>query len=286
MTWTVLLGIGSGLCWGTADFFGGLQSRRLPVLLVTLWSQLLGALALLLVTLLSGQPLTLAGLAWGGLAGLCAGLTIMLFYRALAIGLMSIVAPVSACGALLPVLFGVARGDMPGRLATLGIVVALGGIVLVSLQPADSSHTIPAARLRAALLLALGSALGFGLYFILFNRGVALSPQGPLWISMATRCGSLLISLVLILARRPRPAWPGRPIIGRLAAIGVLDTAASACFAYASVSGHLSIVAVLSSLYPVATVLLGRLILEERLNGMQHAGVVLALGGVVLLSAG
>lgn len=285
MTWAVVLGISSGLCWGTADFFGGLQSRHRSALLVALWSQLCGGVALLAVTLLSGQPLPLAGVAWGGLAGLCGGVSVVLFYRALSIGLMSIVAPISACGVLVPVLFGLAIGGLPGPLVALGIVVALCGIIVVSLQPEASAQPIPAQQLRTATLLSLGAAVGFGLYYILFDRGIAASQNAPLWVSLSTRSGSIVMLLAIIIARRQPMGWPGAPI-GPILAIGLLDTAASALFAYASLHGNLSVVSVLTSLYPVATVLLGRIILAERLSYVQHAGVALALGGVVLLSTG
>lgn len=285
MTWAVLLGIGSGLCWGTADFFGGLQSRTLPVLLVALWSQLCGGALLLAITLLSGQPLPLAGLGWGGLAGLCGGLSVVLFYRALSIGLMSIVAPISASGVLVPVLFALAMGDAPGPLVSLGLVTVIAGILLVSLQPETAEQRLPVQQLRLVTMLALGAAVGFGLYYILFERGVALSHASPLWVSLGTRAGSISLLLALVVMRRRAIGWPGGQI-GAIAAIGALDTAASALFAYAATHGNLSVVAVLSSLYPVATVVLGRIVLAERLHPVQHLGVALALGGVVLVSAG
>lgn len=285
MTWAVLLGISSGLCWGTADFFGGLQSRTLPVLLVALWSQLCGGALLLAITLLSGQPLPPAGLAWGTLAGLCGGLSVVLFYRALSIGLMSIVAPISASGVLVPVLFALATGGAPGPLVTLGLLTTVAGILLVSLQPESSGQPVPAPQLRQATMLALGTAFGFGLYYILFDRGVAVSHASPLWVSLGTRAGSISMLLALTVTRRRSIGWPGEQL-GAVAAIGVLDTAASVLFAYAATHGNLSVVAVLSSLYPVATVALGRIVLAERLQWMQHLGVALALGGVVLVSAG
>lgn len=285
MSWAVLLGISSGLCWGTADFFGGLQSRSLPVLLVALWSQLCGGALLLAVTLLSGQPLPLAGLAWGGLAGLCAGLSVVLFYRALSIGLMSIVAPISASGVLMPVLFALATGGAPGALVSLGLVTTVAGILLVSLQPESAEQQLPAQQLRQATGLALATALGFGFYYLFFDRGVAVSHASPLWVSLATRAGSISMLVALAVTRRQRIGWPGAQL-GAVAVIGALDTAASALFAYAATHGNLSVVAVLSSLYPVATVALGRIVLAERLHWVQHLGVALALGGVVLVSAG
>lgn len=167
MTWLVLLGIGSGLCWGVADFFGGVQSRRLPALAVAFWSQVAGALAVLA---LRGQPPVPDALAWGA----------ALFYCGLAVGTMSVVALVAACGAVVPVLVGLARGQVPGAAAGAGILAALAGIVLVSLQAA-SGEPMRAGATRAALPLALGAAAGFGLFFVFLDGGSAVAGDVPLW---------------------------------------------------------------------------------------------------------
>jgi drug/metabolite transporter (DMT)-like permease len=283
MALVLLLGLGSGLCWGTADFFGGLQSRYLPALAVALWSQLAGGIVLALVLAIMGEPLVLESVVWGMAGGFFGGTALLLFYRGLAVGLMSIVAPVSACGALVPVAFTLAAGEVPSTLAVAGIAAAICGIVLVSLHPGPTPPGTSHAR--TALLLALGAALGFGFFFVFLDRGSAVSGASPLWVVGGARIGSLLMLLALAAARPRSAPWPGRRI-GAVSAIGIGDTTANALFAYASTQGNLGIVAVLGSLYPVATVLLGRIILGERLTVIQHAGVALALTGVVLLAGG
>lgn len=282
----LLLGIGSSVCWGTADFFGGLQSRRLPALAVALWSQLAGSLVLLavLVVLADGggapPPSTIA---WGLFAGLFGGSALVLFYSGLAVGTMSIVAPVSACGAIVPVLFALATGRVPRGLALAGIAVAIAGVILVSLQREEMARD--AGRARRGLLLALGAALGFGLFFVGLDYGSAAGHGAPLWAVGGARLGSLATLTTIVALSRSGAPWPGAraaPIAG----VGILDTLANVLFAYASTHGNPGVVAVLGSLYPVMTVVLGRFVLSERLNRVQGAGVAVALAGVVLLSAG
>lgn len=281
MTVMVLFGIGSGLCWGVADFFGGLQARRLPALAVAFWSQIAGALALLVVLLLRGDAPVPASLAWGAGAGVFGALGLVLFYRALALGVMSLVAPVAACGALVPVLISLLRGEPLGLLPALGIAVALAGVVLVSVQTAPVAAGQVAAR--AAVPCALGAALNFGFFFACLDGGAGESAATALWTVAGARLSSLPTLAVLVAATVRRVSWPGRHW-APIAAVGVLDTIANALFAYAATSGNAGVVAVLGSLYPVATVLLGRIILHERLSWLQGSGVVIALSGVVLLS--
>ena len=283
MLWLLVLGIGSGVCWGTADFFGGLQARHLPALAVALWSQITGALILLLALIAIGRPPVLGSIAWGVVAGIFGGIALVLFYRGLATGVMSIVAPISACGAIVPVVVALVMGEVPSLLASLGIAVAIGGIILVSLHPEPVTRHVDNPRLT--IVMALGAALGFGMFYVFLDRGSAVDGGSPLWATAGGRLGSLvLLGAMITLGRRPAP-WPGRRI-GAIAAIGVGDTTANVLFAYAALQGNLGIAAVLGSLYPVATILLGRIILAERLTRMQQAGVALALVGVTLLSAG
>lgn len=279
MTLGAPLGLGSGLFWGTGDFLGGLSSRRLPALAVTIWSQLAGGLALLAVVAASGQRPTGAGMAWGALAGICGGTALLLFYKGMAEGAMSIVAPVSACGAVVPVVAALARGEWPGLLAFAGILAAVAGVVLVS-RPARG-HRGGALPLRV-LAMSLGAALGFGLFFVLVDVAASVPGGTPLWAAAGVRAGSLAWLTVISLVARRAPVWPGRRV-GPVLLAGVLDTTANVLFAYASTLGSLGVVGVLGSLYPVATVLLARFVLAERLSGRQAAGVALALGGVALL---
>jgi drug/metabolite transporter (DMT)-like permease len=304
----VPLGLSSGLCWGAADFFGGIQSRRLPALTVALWSQAAGALALavaLVVLAVQGSRPVAAGVAWGLAGGVGSGLALALFYRGLAAGTMSVVAPVSACGAVVPVAAALLTGDRPDALAGVGVVAAVTGVVLVSRtrppsrdeKPPRGGTAGPArsgnpARPGRVLAMALGSAVGFGLFYVFVDAGTASaagtsgSRGSPLWVIAGARASSLvMLSAIALVGRRSALRWPGRRI-GPVALVGVGDTGANLLFAYAAATGSLAVVGVLGSLYPVATVVLARWLLGERLSGGQNAGVVLALTGVGLLAAG
>ena len=295
----VPLGLSSGLCWGAADFFGGIQSRRLPALTVAFWSQLAGALALAIALAIEGVRPAAAGVAWGLAAGVGSGCALVLFYRGLAEGTMSIVAPISACGAIVPVAAALLTGNQPGTLAALGLLAVITGVILVSRPhpPASSPHAERGSRVVA---MALGSALGFGLFYVFVDAGTAAtaatagaaatagtagSHGSPLWVIAGARMSSLLIlSTIALFSRRSALRWPGRRI-GAVALVGIGDTGANLLFAYAATTGNLAVVGVLGSLYPVATVILARWLLDERLSGGQNAGVVLALTGVGLLAA-
>jgi len=307
----VPLGLSSGLCWGAADFFGGMQSRRLPALTVAFWSQVAGALGLAAALAASGTRPTAAGVAWGVVAGAGSGCALVLFYRGLAEGTMSIVAPVSACGAVVPVAAALLTGHRPGALAGLGVITAITGVVLVSRpRPAGGRERAPGApddpgaaspdpgtappgpgapdgagRSRRVLLMALGSALGFGLFYVFVDAGTTGSQSEPLWVIAGARASSLvMLSTIALVGNRSALRWPGRRI-GPVALVGIGDTGANLLFAYAATTGNLAVVGVLGSLYPVATVVLARWLLGERLSGGQNAGVALALTGVGLLAA-
>jgi drug/metabolite transporter (DMT)-like permease len=282
LTLGVPLGLGSGLCWGAADFFGGVQSRRLPALTVAIWSQLAGALALAAALAVQAVEPSPAELAWGLTAGVGSGVALLLFYRGLAEGMMSVVAPVSACGAVVPVVAALLGGEALSLPASLGIAAAVAGVALVS-RAAQRGRQ---GRLQPRVLaMALGAALGFGLFYVFVDAGTAVPGSSPLWVVAGARASSLLMLSTIALAGRRPPRWPGRRI-GPVALVGVADTGANLLFAYAATRGNLGVVGVLGSLYPVATVLLARWLLDERLSRVQSAGVVLALTGVGLLAAG
>ena len=303
MNFGVPLGLSSGLCWGAADFFGGMQSRRLPALTVAFWSQVAGALGLVVALAVSGTRPTPAGVAWGLVAGVGSGCALVLFYRGLAEGTMSIVAPVSACGAVVPVAAALLTGHRPGALAGLGVTAAITGVVLVSRprRPPHGQHGSPgrpsdpgapahpgpsggAGRSGRVLAMALGSALGFGLFYVFVDAGTTGSRGDPLWVIAGARASSLvMLSMIALVGNRSALRWPGRRI-GPVALVGIGDTGANLLFAYAATVGNLAVVGVLGSLYPVATVVLARWLLDERLSGGQSAGVALALTGVGLLA--
>jgi drug/metabolite transporter (DMT)-like permease len=305
----VPLGLSSGLCWGAADFFGGMQSRRLSALTVAFWSQVAGALGLAIALAVTGTPtgpagaagvgwapgswiggILGAGVGWGLVGGVASGGALVLFYRGLAEGTMSVVAPVSACGAIVPVAAALLTGDHPSAVAGLGVLAAITGVALVSRTRPTPRPDAPGdpgrgRRPGRVLVMALGSALGFGLFYVLVDAGTTGSRGAPLWVIAAARASSLMmLSTIALVGRRSALRWPGRRM-GPVALVGIGDTGANLLFAYAAVSGNLAVVGVLGSLYPVATVVLARWLLGERLSGGQNAGVVLALTGVGLLAA-
>ena len=292
------LGLSSGLCWGAADFFGGIQSRRLPALTVAFWSQLAGALGLAVALAIEGAGPAGSGfgsslgpgVGWGLAAGVGSGCALVLFYRGLAEGTMSVAAPISACGAIVPVVAALLTGNQPGTLAALGVLTAITGVILVSRPRPHPPSTGTPARSGRVVAMALGSALGFGLFYVFVDAGTAAagtsgSSSSPLWVIAGARMSSLaILSTIALFSRRSALRWPGRRI-GAVALVGIGDTGANLLFAYAATTGNLAVVGVLGSLYPVATVILARWLLGERLSGGQNAGVVLALTGVGLLAA-
>ncbi len=283
MTPALLLGLSAGLCWGTSSFLAGLQSRRLPPLTVALWSQIAGMLAISPAILSARQSIAPESVAWGVGAGLIGGIAQLVFYQALAVGLVSIVAPVSACGIVVPVVVAFAMGEAPDPFALAGITAVIAGIIVVSLRPGSTPDD--AVDRRSGLVLALGAALGFGTYFVLVDQGSSGLGASPLWTVGAARMSLLATLVALGVLRLGSARWPGRGI-GPMVAIGVVDTAGNSLFAYAVARGNLGVVSVLGALYPVVTLLLSRIVMGERLTPRQLGGVSLALAGVALVAAG
>jgi drug/metabolite transporter (DMT)-like permease len=277
----VALAFASSLCWGTADFLGGLQARRRALVTVLLISQVTAFVLAVVYVVASGDPvpdLGAAALATGaGVAG-CAALAA--FYRGLAIGTMSIVAPVSATGAVVPVLVGVASGERPGGIQVAGIVLAMVGIVLAAREPSSAA---PSRAVRASLALALLAALGFGSFFVLLDE--ATEQAGAPWALLFTRVGEVAALTAVALALRPQMP-SGLRDASPLLLVGALDYLATALFAAATQEGLLSVVSVVGSLYPAVTVVLARVVLAERVARSQELGVVITLAGVVAISAG
>ena len=275
----------ASLLWGTADFLGGTATRRLPVASVVGVSQLVALLGLVPVALAVGaldepRDYLLPGLA----AGLCGVAALAAFYRALAVGTMGVVAPVAALGVVVPVAAGLVGGESPSALQLTGITVAVVGVVLASgPELSGRSGALP-------LVLAAGSALGFGAVFVLIAEGTKSGSIGSVVMTLLTMrlVSVVLLTLLLLATLCSRGAETGvrRRDLPVLVTIGAFDVGANASFAVAAQSDLISVTAVLASLYPVVTVLLARQVHAERLVGVQLAGVALALVGVVLLAGG
>ena len=274
----VALALAASLMWGVGDYLGGMASRRNALVAVILAGQVAGLLSLVVVAAVRGIDVSARGALAGVAAGLLSAIAITSFYRALTIGSMSIAAPVLSTSAAVPVIVSLSGGDLPSPLQSAGIALALVGVVLASREP-EHGHPDPAAQ-RRSFLLALLATVAVGLQLVLLSTA---AQTDPLLGVTASRVTSVVIFAAVALVVRPpvrRPALPG------LAGIGILDTAANVSYAAATTAGLLSVVAVLSSLYPVVTVGLAHRRLGERLAGSQRIGVALALGGAALISAG
>lgn len=275
----VLAALASSLLWGVADFAGGLASRRLPSVVVVGWSQISALVVLTpLVLVTIGVPAPGAWLGWGLAAGVAGLAGLVTFYRALAIGTMGVVSPIAALGAIVPVLVAVAEGERPGPVEIAGMVLALAGAVLASGPELRGE----AGSRRRAVALAVLAGLFFGLTLAFMARG---STAGPLPTIAAMRISSLVVFGGAALFAHSLGGVRPRQVPGLLG-IGLADAGANFLFALASTLGLVSVVSVLGSIYPVVTVLLARVLLAERLQPVQAAGVALAMGGIALLSLG
>lgn len=275
-----LLALGSGLAWGCADFIGGLAARRVGPLRVMVLSYPAGAILLTLIAL-TVVPGHVDGtvVAWSVFVGLTGCTAIFLLYAALALGPMGIVSPLTALGsAAVPVIAGLIRGEAVTVLIVGGMALATVAVVLVSREPGP--HRQVTAR---ALLLSAGAGLFLGL--CLTGLGLAPATSG-IWVSALGRwiaSGLLLVVAVVLVVRQGRQPWTPYPLVLAVAA-GALDGVANGLFQLAAQRTELVVVAVISSLYPAATLLLARWLLGERLSRVQVVGVLLALGAIVTLT--
>lgn len=268
----------ASLSWGVGDFLGGLKSRSLSALTVMAVSQPFGLAALAIMAAVRGTGPPGWGIAWAALAALLGTTGLVAFYRGMATGAMSVVAPIAAVAAGIPVIWGLTRGDSVSFLQEIGFVAALGGTLLTSLE-----HGGERPRFAAGAGWAILAVVGFGGYYIPLHASAA---HDWLWPSLVFRMVSVTIVWSALLATRGSVRG-SRVHLPALVAVGILDTGGNALFAAASSShGLLSVVSVLASLYPAVTVLLARLALGERVERSQDAGVLLTLAGVALISAG
>ncbi len=276
----IVFALSAAFAWGCADFIGGVASRRLGVLTVLLLVEVGGLIVIGLITLVLQPemlPLDLSLMALGsGLVGVCG---LGLFYRALAVGTMSVVAPITATGAVLPVAIGVIGGERPATLQWVGLAVIIVGVVLASRE--QSSVEADAEAQRTSVVLALLAALCFGAFFALSS--VPAEESVP-WTVMFIRLAPVPFLAVLWWQRGSE--LPSRKLGLGLMAAGCIDLAATSLIALANAAGDLSIVSVVASMYPVTTVMLAAVILHERLLPSQYVGVVLAFLGIGAVAGG
>jgi drug/metabolite transporter (DMT)-like permease len=272
----IALALGASALWGVGDFLGGVTSRRLATLTVLAYSQAAGLLGILVMALFLGEEfLSFVGFGAAVMAGVGGLVGLGALYRGMAVGAIGVVAPISASAAVIPVTVGLARGERPSALQLVGIAVALVGVFLVSREPGTTG------RLAAGVPLALLAALGFGSYFLFIDRA---SSDDAFWAVVVARGTASLLGVAVAASRTALRTGP--QFLPRLAVIGLFDVGANVLLALALNEGFVSIVSVLSSLYPVITIALAVVVLRERPSRSQAAGGAGALAGVALISAG
>jgi drug/metabolite transporter (DMT)-like permease len=266
--------------YGTSGFLSGIKSRDIPVLTLLLFTSIAGLVIFLIVLWVRGMPLPRdPNLLYAVLGGIFGVGGLYCFYRGLAVGAISIVVPVSALCVTLPVIVSLAYGEILNILQWLGIVLAFSGGMLISFEGNISDNT---KRLAAGILPALGAALGFGAFFVVMDLAGTVD---PLWAVVVSKLSYFLFLLPAVFLKRP-PLKVNPIHIPAVVAIGLLDGIAALAYTTATTLGMLSLVAVISSLYPAVSLILAAIILKERLVGHQLIGVVLAISGITLISAG
>jgi uncharacterized membrane protein len=273
----------SSVLYGTADFLGGIGSRRGPAVAVTAWFQLVGLLFLLVYAMLAPGVTRATDLMWGAAAGASGGVGVLLLYRALAGGIVSTAAPLISMVALsVPVAVGLAGGERPGLLPLIGVGVGCVAVTLISAHGDARDEAAPRRGRLMALTPAIASGVLIGVFLVCLAR-VQAGASG--WALVAGRGTATLLLFAMVFASRTPvrpPAATHAPIVGA----AVTDVAANVLYLLAVQRGPLSLIATLVSLAPATTVLLAQLVLRERLGVTQRWGVALALLAVVLLSRG
>jgi drug/metabolite transporter (DMT)-like permease len=299
-----ILALAAALLYGTADFLGGVASRRASVFAVLALTVPAGAVVMVLVALL-GQVPAFGGLlghgghaglgapasagdwsavGWAAASGVCGAIGLVTFYAGFASAPISVVAPVAAlASAVLPVGVAVVGGERPAATVIAGGLVCLVAIVLVSAQPADpavSGRRAASGRLRA---LGYGAAagVGFGLFFIFLKNA---GQSGVLWPVAISRSAGTVVAFGIALATRTRVRLGRGGITGVALMSGAIDAAANVCYVLATRAGLFGLAVVITSLYPGTTVLLARVLLGERMRWLQRAGLLLAAVGVLLVT--
>lgn len=269
------LALGASLAWGVADFVGPLWGRTWGALRVMLWAQIGGVVAIAIAVLVRGEGPHGWQIVLAVPAALSGTLGLYAYYRGMAVGAMSVVAPIAGVSAIVPVAFGIAAGDHLSAAQGAGIACAIVGVVLASVE-----HQEGARRVAAGVGLAALAAVGFGFYFPPMH---AAGSADFWWASMLFRVTAFAVVGAACVARRPALHLRPRDL-AIVVAVGIGDTLGNVLYAASAGHGLVSLTSVLASLYPVVTVLLAAAVLHEHVSRPQRAGIVLTLAGVVLIS--
>ena len=276
----IVLALGAAAVYGSADFMGVLATRRSAALTVAFGAQVSGVLVLLGgLALLGPATITGADLGFGALAGLFGGIGLILIYRALAAGPMSVVAPTSALSAAsVPVLAGLLLGDRPEPLALTGIAISFVAVLLITWERTEPG--VARRVSRRVVLAALAGGTLFGLFFVALHQA---DPNAGLWPLLAARAASLPV-LAALLRRSGSALSSERGLMGTIVVSGALDMLANIFFLLATRHGMLAVVSALTGLYPATTVMLAQTRLGERMRGVQGAGLAVAALAAVMVA--
>lgn len=275
----ITLALITAALFGTGDFLGGLAGKRMSVLRVLAISHTIGLVLITVGAIVIADEFLLGDLAWGALAGSAGFVGLALLYRGLACGPMGVVAPLTAItSAAVPAGWGLLIDDesLAGT-AWVGVVVALLAIGLASASPVEQASVS-----LAPILEALLAGVGFGLMFVGLDQTVEASAPWPIVGGRLMTVSAMAVFFFIV--KRESPLPPDRADIRLPAVAGFVDIVSNALFLYATLKGDLAIVAVLSSLYPVATVTLARIVLGERLTRLQQSGFVAAIVATTLIA--
>ncbi len=270
------LSLSAAISWGAADFSGGIAAKTTNVFRVVAVAHAVGLAFMLLLAVLSGEPIPRsASLVWGIVAGLAGGIGLAAFYKALAIGKMGINAPLaSVITAVLPLVFSFWTEGLPRALQLIGFALAMVSIWLITMQPGAAGRS-------KGLGLAVVAGIGFS-GFLLFIK--LAGSEAVFWPLVSARAASfLLMTAIIIVSGGERK--PSRVALPYILVAGILDSGANALYVAATQRGRLDVAAVLSSLYPASTVILARFVLKERLSRIQTAGMAATLIAVLLIAA-
>lgn len=278
----IVLGLITALFFGAGDFFGGLSSKRTPVLYVVGFSHFVGLITVGLLAPFLADAFTWRDLWLGVIAGAIGGVGVALLYRGLARGPMVVVAPLTAImSAAVPATWGVVDGESFSVWSWMGIALALVAITLTSIPAGNTSDSAPVTpRVVGESLLA---GFCFGAMFIVYD--ITADATAP-WPVLGARVLTAGVLLSIIFTVRRDAVGTARTATWPIVLTGLFDTGSNAIFLYATTIGDVAIVSVLSALYPAATVVLARFLLDERVSRVQLAGLGAALGASILIAAG
>jgi drug/metabolite transporter (DMT)-like permease len=289
---TVIVGLSSALIFGAADFLGGLSSKRIGALLATPIAAATGLVALLLVFLTLGRVLPILGGQWsteavvlGALSGVAGAVAIGLLYACLAIGPMSILSPLTAVvSAIVPLTVGLARGERLGPIGYVALAIALVAVVLVGFVP-EKGAVRPSLK---GILMAIGSGIAIGAFLIIIDATPDESGVVPLIVNRATNAAVMFAVLGVVTVVAMRRGVERRPAVRRgiqlAIACGVVDVVANVGLLVGVRIGELSIMSVLTAMYPAGTIILAAVVLKERIAVVQYVGLALAIAAGAMLA--